>query len=516
MYKQAYYRGGAVMNKTKLQWEKLFSEDRERKTKLSYEIRNAFECDYDRIVGSSSVRRLQDKAQVFPLQENDFTRTRLTHSIEVSAIARSLGKQVGRELEKGHKFEREDTEKLEALLQTTGLVHDLGNPPFGHYGEKAIGKWFEKYFIEKGLKKEQKQEEKPLRILNLHHWLRLKKEKKQKEKPEIDITKEQMREFEHFDGNVQNIRILTKLQAMNDRYGANFTYATLAGIIKYPWAANDEKKRYGYYESEEKIIENMYNATGLEKGIRHPAVYLMEAADDITYIGDDIEDGVKKGYIDIDTEYERLKKRYESQQKNFFISCDKYFGQINEKMSKNDQLNAKARYFRNTIQGYLINKAKEEFLNKYECIMSGDYGNVALLERDSNMKSFIGKLKDITGRNCFGCREVLALELAGHKVITGLLDILVPAVLRKDCNYEDTKQYEGKIANIISSNYIYIAKQDYNYESKDDPMDEKTRKWEELSDYEKIHLVVDFVSGMTDSYAMNLYQELMGIKLPYQ
>ena len=325
-----------------------------------------------------------------------------------------------------------------------------------------------------------------------------------------------MREFEHFDGNVQNIRILTKLQAMNDRYGANFTYATLAGIIKYPWAANDEKKRYGYYESEEKIIENMYNATGLEKGIRHPAVYLMEAADDITYIGDDIEDGVKKGYIDIDTEYERLKKRYESQQKNFFISCDKYFGQINEKMSKNDQLNAKARYFRNTIQGYLINKAKEEFLNKYECIMYGDYGNVALLERDSNMKSFIGKLKDITGRNCFGCREVLALELAGHKVITGLLDILVPAVLRKDCNYEDTKQYEGKIANIISSNYIYIAKQDYNYESKDDPMDEKTRKLEELSDYEKIHLVVDFVSGMTDSYAMNLYQELMGIKLPYQ
>ena len=99
-------------------------------------------------------------------------------------------------------------------------------------------------------------------------------------------------------------------------------------------------------------------------------------------------------------------------------------------MSKSDQLNAKARYFRNTIQGYLINKAKEEFLNNYECIMSGDYGNVALLERDSNMKSFIGELKGITGRNCFGCREVLALELVGHKVITGLLDILVPAVLR--------------------------------------------------------------------------------------
>jgi len=173
--------------------------------------------------------------------------------------------------------------------------------------------------------------------------------------------------------------------------------------------------------------------------------------------------------------------------------------------------------------------------------MSGDYGTVALLERDSNMKSFIGELKGITGRNCFGCREVLALELAGHKVITGLLDILVPAVLRKDCNYEVMSATDGTVIfkkgqiqsiskstnnlnpvkidgkwGIYKFNNIYIAKQDYNYESKDDPMDEKTRKWEELSDYEKIHLVVDFVSGMTDSYAMNLYQELMGIKLPYQ
>lgn len=471
------------MSGVKLKWENLFSEKRERPSKLSKVIRNAFECDYDRIVGSSSVRRLQDKAQVFPLQENDFTRTRLTHSIEVSAIARSLGKQIGWELEKIREFQRQDTEKLEALLQTTGLVHDLGNPPFGHYGEKAIGKWFEEYFSQE---------------------------------TDIKITDDQKEEFKKFDGNVQNIRILTKLQTMNDRYGANFTYATLAGVIKYPWATKDKQGKYGFYESEERIIENMYEATGLKKGIRHPAVYLMEAADDITYIGDDIEDGVKKGYIDIDEEYVELKKEFGTQEKAFFDNYDKYDKQINKNMSKDDQITAKARYFRNTIQGYLIEKARDEFLNNYETIMSGNYGNIALLEKEESMKSFIEKLKGITRRNCFGCREVLALELVGHKVITGLLDIMIPTLLKEKCSYTNVKEYEGKILNIISSNYIYIAQQDYNYKSINNPTDEKIRGLEELSDYEKIHLVVDFISGMTDSYAMNLYQELMGIKLPYQ
>ena len=137
---------------SKLEWNKLFSEERVRMsagkaTNVDDEenvvVRNAFEADYDRIVGSSSVRRLQDKAQVFPLQKNDVVRTRLTHSIEVSALARSLGKAVGMQLEKCGEFEREDTEKLSALLQTAGLIHDLGNPPFGHYGEQVIQKWVE-------------------------------------------------------------------------------------------------------------------------------------------------------------------------------------------------------------------------------------------------------------------------------------------------------------------------------------------------------------------------------------
>lgn len=147
-----------------LEWEKLLCEERERKsggkTKESYITRNQFDADYDRIVGSSSVRRLQDKAQVFPLQQNDVVRTRLTHSMEVSAIARSLAKSVGLELERRKIFNREQTEKLMGMLQTAGLIHDLGNPPFGHYGETAIRNWYNKTVMSKSeYSKEERSEE---------------------------------------------------------------------------------------------------------------------------------------------------------------------------------------------------------------------------------------------------------------------------------------------------------------------------------------------------------------------
>lgn len=219
---------------SKMTWNLLFSETRQRPGTASTEVRNAFEADYDRIVGSSSVRRLQDKAQVFPLQENDFTRTRLTHSIEVSALARSLGKEVGRAIETakpGNGFGPEETDKLAALLQVTGLIHDLGNPPFGHYGETVIQDWFKNWFDSeyKGFEKVK---------ANLDE--------------KAVLTEQEKNDFIHFDGNVQNLRIVTKLQTLNDAKGANFTYATLATIIKYPWRSDDnrirtgQKKKFGY------------------------------------------------------------------------------------------------------------------------------------------------------------------------------------------------------------------------------------------------------------------------------
>lgn len=474
---------------SQLQWEKLLCKKRERKSESqtkntstsSVIARNAFEADYDRIVGSSSVRRLQDKAQVFPLQENDFTRTRLTHSIEVSALARSLGKAVGRQLEKieSVEFTSEMTDELAALLQTAGLIHDLGNPPFGHYGETVIRQWFSKWFDSNSL-------------LN----------------KKVLLSEQEKNDFIYFDGNVQNLRIVTKLQTLNDAYGANFTYGTLSTIIKYPWRSTSDQmkgdKKFGYFKSEEALVEKIQDATGLRDGQRHPATYLLEAADDIIYICDDIEDGVKKGYIPWDDIYKEIVEKFKDEK---YVEL---FADINEKkpdedLDDNDKILARVRMFRNYTQGYLLKKVINEFVDNYNDIMQGKYDEKELLHGEM---PFIDHLKKkVTGKYCFGCHEVLALELVGDRVIKTLLDIFVSALTESDgIELKEPKTYPGKIYSLISSNFQYIAQHDYQRNRK--------RELSEIGLYDKLHLTVDFISGMTDSYAVNLYKELTGIKLP--
>ena len=466
----------------KLVWENLLCEDRVRPSSSTSNERNEFEADYDRIVGSSSVRRLQDKAQVFPLQENDFTRTRLTHSLTVSSIARSMGKKIGLYLEEKPEanFGRKQTEQLQALLQTAGLVHDLGNPPFGHYGESVIGNWFSKWFLEDGLSYAD------------------------------SLTELQIEEFKHYDGNVQNLRIISKLQTMNDRYGANFTYGTMACLIKYPWNASEpsaSKGKYGYFESEISLIRDIYNKTGIRDHVRHPATFIMEAADDITYIGDDIEDGAKKGYIPWDQAYSDLRDRFYLSHSKLFDSYDNYAQNIKTDLEPSDKLSAKVRYFRNMVQGYFIQVAVGEFKKDYENIMSGN--RPAKQDLLSSDKDFVKALKDVTAEYCFSCREVLALEVVGHHVISGLLDIFVPALAPADADLSSSKSYAGKLYHLISSNFKYIAKQDYSED------ESYIKKEKDFTLYDKLRLIVDFISGMTDSYAMSLYQELTGIKLHY-
>lgn len=477
---------------SQLSWEKLLCEIRQRKTTSSAKTiedgndtviaRNEFEADYDRIVGSSSVRRLQDKAQVFPLQENDFTRTRLTHSIEVSAMARSFGKAVGKQLEKRNdvSFTTEMTDKLAAMLQTAGLIHDLGNPPFGHYGETVIRQWFSKWF-------------------NSNELL----------EKTVLLSQQEKNDFINFDGNVQNLRIVTKLQTLNDAYGANFTYGTLATIMKYPWSSDSDegkthKNKFGYFKSEENIYKEIIEKTGLIKSQRHPATYLLEAADDIIYVCDDIEDGVKKGYIEWDSTYTKLKCAFTDEKyKDLFEAINNK--KPDEEMDENDIKLAKVRNFRNYVQTYLFSRAVESFMDNYADILNGDFGSKELLSCE---KDFVKYLKNITNKCCFACHEVLALELVGDKVIKTLLDIFISALVVNEVDeLENTSTYAGKIYSLISSNFKYIAL--YNYD------DNSRRKFSDLSIYDKIHLVVDFISGMTDSYAVNLYKELTGISIPY-
>lgn len=475
---------------SRLQWEQLLCEKRMRmrsggkrkeQERPMYVTRNEFEADYDRIVGSSSVRRLQDKAQVFPLQKNDVVRTRLTHSMEVSAIARSMGKTVGINLEKRRIFTREQTEMLAGMLQTAGLIHDLGNPPFGHYGETAIRNWY-----------------------------------KEKKNIPTDTKEQEDADFAHFDGNVQNLRIVTKLQIMNDQYGANFTYGTLASIIKYPYSSLNrpgDKDKFGYFKSEQHIVEKVWENTGLAEGIRHPATYLLEAADDIVYLCDDIEDGVKKGYVSWEKEYADLKKKIEHELKEKPDDQAKYnaiFEKIENNsptpdLSESEQVLSKVKLFRNYIQGYLIKAAVHAFLEDYyEEIMNGDFGLQELLKDEEVL---VKTLKDITCRNCFACDEVLSLEVVGEKVIRELLDTFYKIIDFKDVNkLEESAIYEGKLYHMISDNYKYIARFDYDLN--------KYRDLKDINEYDKMHLIIDFVSGMTDSYAVMLYKKLLGISLP--
>ncbi len=457
-----------------LSWVKLLTPLRQRPTTAPEGHRNAFEQDYDRIVGSSSVRRLQDKAQVFPLQENDFTRTRLTHSIEVSAVAKSLGKAVGRKIqEQDTSFMGTDTEKLTALLQTVGLIHDLGNPPFGHYGETIIREWFKSFMEGQG--------------------------------SSISLTEEQKKDFLHFDGNVQDLRIVAKLQMLNDEFGVGFTYATLASLMKYPWSSSTTPVagKYGYYLSESKLVHDIWEATGLSEGIRHPATFLLEAADDIVYICDDIEDGVKKELIDWPPLLQKIRNDFSGE---FYSPMFERFDKISSKMRYDipEHTLASVLNFKNIAQGFMFNYAVENFMQNYTAIMDGHFGIKELL-KIGEIERLHKYLKDIAKEHCFNSREVITLELIGDTVIKGLFNFFIQAMF-KEVDENSAKKYEEKLYILISSNFKYIAKFDYDKG--------EVRSFSQLSTYEKMQLVTDYISGMTDSYAVKLYRELTGTKLP--
>lgn len=374
-----------------LEWKKLLCTKRERESKSGSSInpvRNEFEADYDRIVGSSSVRRLQDKAQVFPLQQNDVARTRLTHSMEVSALARSLGKAVGRRLEEKEIFQdREQTEKLSALLQVAGLIHDLGNPPFGHYGETVIRDWFGKWFSGEAMLSEERN----------------------------SLSEQQKNDFIYFDGNVQNLRIVTKLQVQNDNKGANFTYGTLATIMKYPWSSESRPKgkiKFGYFESEQELAEAVRREIGLEAGVRHPATYLLEAADDIIYICDDIEDGTKKGYIEWEKEFETLyqkaeKGSYGEEIEKLLINVKRKNENVDSRMHDKEQVIAYVRNFRNMVQSFLFKKVVD--------VQIPNFGRFPMYVGKEYLRGFVD-----------GCSDTISYEMycEAKKVFSEFWDIL--------------------------------------------------------------------------------------------
>lgn len=257
------------MTDSELDWSKLLVPTRRKSLYGESESigtgigREEIERDYDRVLFAAPTRRLADKTQVFPQDPNDSVRTRLTHSHEVSNLGRSIGVRLAYDHPKvfgRHADELRVKRTVPALLAAVGLAHDLGNPPFGHQGEESMKQWCRRHTKQVG-----------------------------------NAT-----DFDNFDGNCQTFRLLTRLQILNDNYGLNLTCATLAALMKYPVFSSSTCdhgfKKFGLFESERDVAQDVWNATGLDEGIRHPLVYVMEACDDIAYSVIDAEDTVKKQY----------------------------------------------------------------------------------------------------------------------------------------------------------------------------------------------------------------------------
>ena len=471
-----------------MNWEQLLSTKRSRgsSNKNKYlkntDLRSEFEKDYHRIIGSASFRRLQDKTQVFPLDKSDFIRTRLTHSLEVSSFAKSLGQNIGENIllyKKDPGFTPRMKEDICSILQCAGLIHDIGNPPFGHFGELAIREWFERN----------------LPVLKFHG------------EPIDQILTERMREdLYHFEGNAQALRLVSKLHFLVDEHGMNLTYALLNTIVKYPVASDEidpksgniKDKKLGYYLADENIFREIQEATGTN-GRRHPLTFILEAADDIAYKTADIEDAVKKGCIS----YERLlqelrgfRPEQQTEQYRRIVSwLEERFGKGVQRDYSRPDLYAVQNWVI-SAQGQMIAGVTDCFTANYGAIMDGSYGKDMFA--GTGVELLMDALGDIAFRYAFDTRPILKLEIAAQTIFSFLLERFVDAVIPWDTDLPMT-QVQNKMVSLISDNYKKI----YSICSKDKDEAEKL--------YLRLLLVTDYICGMTDSYAKDLYQELNGI-----
>jgi len=456
-----------------LEWKYLLNDERRRKSnRKEGDRRTEFERDYDRIIYMSSFRRLKDKAQVFPLERDDFVRTRLAHSLEVSTLGRSFGVDVTEKIKDEHKLrDVKDSDfpnfqrNVSTILSTACLIHDIGNPPFGHFGEESIRGWFKKYFTKNST-----------------------------------LTDEQKNDFLHFEGNAQALRIVTYLQALDDDKGINLTYGTLGSTIKYLCSSSNirecpgkSRTKCGYYQSEKAIFEEIQNNTMLNYQ-RHPLVFLLEAADDLAYSAIDVEDAIQKGAISCEIFCDYMSQK-----------LDKYKILItnfnnNRQMYSKDWKIFRSNYisiqkFRIDATGYMFRDCVDAFSQYYDDIMDGSYDKELILH--SNSAEIYEALRSFAKEYVYVRPNVLMLEIVGCKVIQGLLDIFVEAV--RDEHRNDMRTEAGKIFGLISPHLRSLINIYGNIND----------------EYQQLQLVTDYISGLTDTYALNLYQNLSGIKLDY-
>jgi dGTPase len=439
-----------------MNWSTLLSAARfNQKTEANSSHRSAFEQDYDRIIFAHPFRKLQDKTQVHPLPEEDFVHTRLTHSLEVSSVGRSLGKKVGEVIIQRHPELKDNYSLFDfgAIVAAASLAHDLGNPPFGHAGEDAISDFFKNNstgIAYEGL-----------------------------------LTMEQWQDLLHFEGNAQGFRILNK-----DEYGLKLTFATLGAFTKYPCPAffpdrNKKKKsqkKFGFFQSEKNQFEQVASTLELvPHGLawsRHPLAFLVEAADDICYSIIDLEDGCRLGLLTFDETVDLLggilQKKLDRQ-----------------KLKSSSGLTEKLGTLRALTIGELINATSKIFLDNENEILGGtfDHALTDLCEFSEALK----QISKVSVEKIYRAQHVVEIEASGHQILPGLLEEFCQAGNHL-MNKTSSKKYENLILLMPSEvrNSILQNQSDH---------------------YTMIRNVIDFVSGLTDKHALSLYRKIKGISL---
>ncbi|MDL2265455.1 dNTP triphosphohydrolase [Parabacteroides sp. OttesenSCG-928-G21] len=441
-----------------MNWTQLLSDKRfgmEDYTDRQHE-RSDFQRDYDRLIFSPSFRRLQNKTQVFPLPGSVFVHNRLTHSLEVSCVGRSLGNNIGKRLRQKYPDDPACFEDIGSIVSAACLAHDMGNPPFGHSGERAISNFFENG---EGVSYKEAVEKEGGR------WT----------------------DFLYFEGNANALRLLTHQFVGRRKGGFALTYSTLASIVKYPYSstlATKDKKKFGYLQSEEESFRRIAEELGIckdkkepEKYVRYPLVYLVEAADDICYQIMDIEDAVKL-YILPKEEAINLLLAFFPEEKR----AHRY-----DVMKKVEDTSEQIAYLRSGIIGLLVDECTRIFLEKEEEILQG-IRQPALIDLISEpARSAYDKCSAMAFRKIYNAREVVDVEISGHQIFNHLLKLYTHAIMMEP---KDT--YSKLLLNRMPEQYDTQA----------------------TTTYGKIQCVLDYISGMTDVYALDLYRKITGMSLP--
>ncbi len=483
---------------------------------------HSFVNDYNRIVYCSAFRRLQDKAQVFSLEKYDYVRNRLTHSIEVSSIASQLANLCALNIfDDNESMKKNISFQMEKVLSCAALLHDIGNPPFGHFGEDVIRNYFRKnwnnlkYMQYRGncsvnLKKIT---EAPCENGELQEWFK--------------------KDFEYFDGNAQSLRIALKLQLYKPNHSLELTAAVLGSIIKYPinaYEMDKDKSKFGYFYSERDNIKQLKMENVYKDNIRNPLVLLLEAADDISYVTSDFEDVIKKGIIT----YEDFVLILDGVAKDNRVVCEfkdnfyKYYKE-NQDIAVNSPFELTIKRMINDLRNELIDEVVHTFCEHYEQIIKGisintqddknkiqinNNSSYELLDLVTSAPLIKWIKKDIFKNKVFVNKEIVEIELEGYEIITFLLQTFINSVLLLNFNKNNDEFIlidennrsetikEKKIFSLISNNFVeQFKKETANLD---------VNGLEHI--YYRFRLVIDYISGMTDNYAKEVYQILRGIK----